>query len=271
MRPDSDVFDAGAYLARIGLPAAPAQTAEGLHELHRAQALSIPFENFDVLLTRALDLTPAGLSAKLVQRRRGGYCFELNGLLLAALRVFGFQTRPLLARVHVTGTPGGRTHQLCMVSCQGVDWLADVGFGGDGLLLPIPLEPGRIEQQAGEHYRLVTDPVFGTVLQIRRGSGWEPLYSFDDSHVTGGDIALGHHYTSTHPASLFTRSRVVTRPTPQGRIRLLDFTLTETRGASVTSRQLPDGPGYLEALEAVFGIELDAPYSMLPAVGAVAS
>ncbi|MBT8447016.1 MAG: arylamine N-acetyltransferase, partial [Gammaproteobacteria bacterium] len=199
MRPSSDVFDAGAYLRRIGLAAAPAQTIDGLIELCRAQALAIPFENFDVLINRPLELTPAGLSAKLVQRRRGGYCFELNGLLLAALRVFGFQARRRLARVHVTGSPSGRTHQLCIVNCGGIEWLADAGFGGDGLLMPIPMEPGRIEQQAGEHYRLVTDPLFGTILQIQRGSDWQPLYSFDGSHVTGADIALGHHYTSTHP------------------------------------------------------------------------
>ena len=265
MRPNSDVFDGDAYLARVGLSGAPAQGARGLIDLHRAQALTIPFENFDVLLGRPLALTPAGLAAKLLGRRRGGYCFELNGLMLAALRLFGFPARPLLARVHVAVRIQGRTHQICRVRCEGRDWLCDVGFGGDGLLLPVPLEPGRVDEQAGTRYRLVTDPELGHILQIHDEQGWAPLYSFDDSHVTPSDIAVGNHYTSTHPASLFTRARVAVLPTDQGRRKLLNFTLTETRDGQAATQQLPDGPAYLEALATHFGVELDAAYTRLPA------
>lgn len=105
-------FHVPAYLQRTGLSASITASEDGLVQIHRTQAYSIPFENFDIQLGRDIDLSPQALFEKMVFRQRGGYCFELNGLFLLALRQFGFETRPLLARVHLRGVATARTHHF---------------------------------------------------------------------------------------------------------------------------------------------------------------
>lgn len=258
------VFQPEPYLARLGLAAPPPATEAGLETLHRAQAYTIPFENFDILLGRGVSLAPGAIFDKLVRHPRGGYCFELNGLLLMALAAFGFTARPLLARVHLSGRPSGRGHQLLLVRIGDREWLADVGFGGPGLRAPIPIEPDRVARQDGIDFRLVDAGVFGTLLQRRRGDNWQDLYSFDRAHVEPADIVYGNHFTSTHPGSFFTFSRVAALPRPDGRASLLDRKLSLESPAGEDERELPAGQAYLEALRTHFGIELDAPIEALP-------
>lgn len=238
-------------------------TEEGLEILHRAQVYSIPFENFDILLGRGINLDPEALYRKLVLQHRGGYCFELNGLFLRSLQHAGFHARALLARVHLRGEPGGRTHQLALVTVGGRDWIADVGFGSNGLRAPLPLEPGRISIQDGHRYRLVDAGHYGSMLQWEQGGDWQNLYSFDLGYVSRADIELSNHFTSTHPASFFTWSRVANLPRRSGRVSLVDFALTEIAGEELQESKLEAGPVYLAALEQYFGIRLDAGYDSL--------
>jgi N-hydroxyarylamine O-acetyltransferase len=177
----SGEFDPDALLARLQLAGPIRADEDGLETLHRAQAYTIPFENFDVLLGRGVNLDPAAVFAKLVRRPRGGYCFELNSLLLMALEYFGWQARPLLARVHLSGSPSGRGHMLLLVTLAGREWIADVGFGGPGLRGPLPFEIGYLSVQDGQAFRLVTAEPFGTMLQTQRDDDWQNLYSFDTS------------------------------------------------------------------------------------------
>jgi N-hydroxyarylamine O-acetyltransferase len=101
-------FDLDAYLERVKCPAVTRATEEGLEDLQRAQLTTIPFENFDILLGRGVSVAPAAIVAKLVHRARGGYCFELNGLHVMALKALGFDARPILARVHLSGSADKR-------------------------------------------------------------------------------------------------------------------------------------------------------------------
>ena len=257
-------FDAGSYLGRIRHPGDVRLTAAGLERLHRAQVGTIPFENFDVLLGRGVSLEPEALFAKLVHRPRGGYCFELNGLFLAALQTFGFEARALLARVHRGGVPSGRSHQISLVTVGGREWIADVGFGGPHLPAPLPLEIGPVVTLDGEAFRLSEGGPYGIMLQILLDGGWQDLYSFDLGHVFAGDIAHGNHYTSTHPDSFFTRTRVAALPLPGGRVTLLDRTLRRVTADTDEVSELAEGDAYLDALKNQFGIELDAPYEALP-------
>jgi len=256
-------FDRDAWLERIGHAQGVRASEDDLETLHRAQAYSIPFENFDILLGRGVSLEPAAIVDKLVGHRRGGYCFELNGLLLLALEQIGFEARPLLARVHLSGEPSGRGHMLLLVTLNGRQWIADVGFGGPGLRAPIPFEHERVAQQDGRSFRLVDAGPFGTLLQTRRGEEWMDLYSFDLAHVIAADIAYGNHYTSTHPSSFFTTARVAALPRPAGRVTLLDRTLKIETPDGERAEELSDNPAYLDALREHFGIELDAPYTAL--------
>jgi N-hydroxyarylamine O-acetyltransferase len=256
-------FETEPYLRRIGLAEAPRPDVDGLRALQRAQAMSIPFENFDILLERGIALEPEAVFAKLVRRPRGGYCFEVNGLLLAALQAFGFEARPLLGRVHMMGEPTGRSHQISLVRIDGADWIADAGFGGATATEPMKLVLDEPVELAGSVRRFVEDPLFGVMLQLRGEGGWTNLYSFDLEHVTRNDRLMGNHFMSTHPDSFFTWARVAARPTPEGRVTLVDFKLRRVERGVETVETLAPGAPYLEALRRHFGIELDAPYEAL--------
>jgi N-hydroxyarylamine O-acetyltransferase len=260
---NTDTFDLETYLDRINFSGAIKANEDTLERLHHAHFYTFPFENFDILLGRGISLNPAAVFNKLVLNKRGGYCFELNGLFLKALLALGFKARALLARVHITGTPSGRGHQLELVSINGRPWVADVGFGGNSPRRPIPLElnqPFTIDTQT---IRLTDAKDFGIMLQARVEGDWKNLYSFDLGAVYPADIAYGNHYTSTHPDTFFTYSRVAGRPIPGGEITLLDRQLKITCNGREEIMMLPDSPEYLVALNKHLGIELDASYDEL--------
>ncbi|MDM8539242.1 arylamine N-acetyltransferase [Desulfobacterales bacterium HSG17] len=256
-------FDLEAYLHRINYSEAIDVSLDTLERLYHAHFYTIPFENFDILLGRGIDLDPQAVFNKLVFKKRGGYCFELNGLFLQALQTLGFKARALLARVHVTGTPSGRGHQLELVSIEGRNWLVDVGFGENSPHMPIPMELDIPVTKDGKTIRLKNGGHFGIMFQILEDGEWKDLYSFDLGHVFPADIAYGNHYTSTNPNTFFTYSRVAGLPIPGGSITLLDRTLKITTIDKKEVQTLPDSPAYLDALRTHFGITLDAPYDVL--------
>jgi len=260
---EKGVFDPEAYLARINYSGSVVPTEDLLTDLQRAQLFAIPFENFDILLDRGISLEPADLCDKLVKRKRGGYCFELNGLFLMALQAFGFDARALLARVHLTGTPSGRGHQIALVTIRGRQWVADVGFGSANPRAPIPLEFDRPFHQDGRQVRLKEAGHLGILLQAWTDEQWQSLYSFEMTQVLPPDILYGNHYASTSPTSLFTTARVAALATPGGSVTLLNTTLKKTISGKEYLEELGAGPTYLEALRDHFGIELDATYADL--------
>jgi N-hydroxyarylamine O-acetyltransferase len=262
-------FPLSQYLHRIVLNTAPEPNERGLRQVHLAQAFSIPFENFDIHLGRAVSLNSRDLAAKLILRGRGGYCFELNGLLLLALKALGFAVRPLLARVlYKRLDPGARTHEVLIATVSGRDWLADAGFGGPGLREPIPLVPDQVEEQCGELYRLRRDSLYGMVLQKGAGDAFVDLYAFDEDEVTLDiDIEMANHFTSTWPASIFRLQRMCALPTSRGRATLTDMELTIHRDGEIASRTLRPGPQYIAAISEYFGINLDARYEDLLPLG----
>lgn len=253
------------YLGRIGLSKVPSPDEQGLREVHAAQAFSIPFENFDIHLGRTISLKPEDLVSKIIHQHRGGYCFELNGIFRLALESLGFTVRPHMARVlYGRMDPGARTHQVLIVTISGRKWLADSGFGGPGLRLPLPLIPDRIEEQHGERYRLRRDPNFGMVLQKEGKDAFVDLYVFNEDELTLDiDVDMANHFTSTWPASIFRLHRMCSLPKSWGRMTLSDMELTIYRDGQSNSRTLPPGPQYLAAIAEHFGINLDAAYEDL--------
>ena len=232
---------------------------DGLEALQRAQSYAIPFENFDVLLGRGISLDPDHLVEKLVRSKRGGYCFELNGLFLRALRAQGYNARALLGRVHVGGEITGRGHLFCLVEIDGTPYIADVGFGGVCPRAPIPFEFGRESEHDGSTFRL-QEHDFGYMVQLKDRGEWGDLYSFDLSQVLPNDIAYGNHFTSSHPSSFFTFARVASLANPNGRTALFNFRCTTESNAPEAAEEFPDSDEYLTLLEKRFGIVLDANY-----------
>lgn len=127
------MLDQQAYLTRIGYEGSVNPSVETLRLLHRAHVLTVPFENLDIHLGRSISLDPSALFRKIVLSRRGGYCFELNGLFALLLEQLGFSVTRLAARV-LYGGEGvrPRSHQLLLVQIGESRWIADVGFGGNG-------------------------------------------------------------------------------------------------------------------------------------------
>jgi N-hydroxyarylamine O-acetyltransferase len=248
-------LDLGAYLARVGYSGALAPTLEVLHALHLAHATHIPFENLDILLGRPISLDLGDLQAKLVRGSRGGYCFEQNTLFAAVLGRVGFSVTSLAARVRFGATEiRPRSHMLLKVEVDGSPWLADVGFGGEMLLHPLPLEPGRAFAQFGRTYRLSMDED-RWVLRSLHGDRWSDLYAFTLEPQYAVDFEVANHFTATHPSSLFLRGPFVQRTSPEASYRLFGRELSVKRGEDVNIREIESDEELLRVLAETFGLE----------------
>jgi N-hydroxyarylamine O-acetyltransferase len=258
-------FPLSQYLERIGLSSTPKPDEGGLRQVHSAQAFSIPFENLDIHLGRPISLNPADLVEKILRQKRGGYCFELNGILRQALNALGFAVRPHMARVlYGRAAPSERSHEVLVVTISGQPWLADAGFGGPGLRSPIPIVTDRVHEQYGDRYRLRRDPELGLVLQKDTRDLLLDLYAFSENELTlDVDIEMGNHFTSTSPSSIFRLHRMCSLAQSWGRVTLHDRELTIHRDGQSISRTLSPGSEYMAALTTHFGIETGARYEDL--------
>ncbi len=161
-------FDLDAYLRRIDYGGGIEPTLPSLQALHLAHATHIPFENLDILLGRSIRLDLESLQAKLVAGGRGGYCFEQNTLFAAVLRALGFDVTLLAARVRFGANRVlPRTHMALQVHIDNTDWLADVGFGAAGLLLPIRFRDSADVRQFAWTYRSISRWPTTTSRRIR--------------------------------------------------------------------------------------------------------
>lgn len=215
------MFDLDAYLKRIGLSGSPQLSA-----VHRAHALNIPFENLDPQRGVPARLDPESLQSKLVEARRGGYCFEHNLLLANALEALGARVEPMLARVR-WGFPAGvvnpLTHLVLRVTLEGRQWMADVGFGAGTLIEPIPFGPGGPYEQSGWLFR-VTEEEDLLVLQSQTEEGWRDVYAFLPRPAERIDMEVSNWYVSTSPESVFVKGLIATTTRPDGtRVALSDW------------------------------------------------
>ncbi len=252
-KPES--LDLEAYFERIGYTGPREASLETLAALHTGHLGSIPFENVDVLLGRRIRLDLAGLQAKIVGGRRGGYCFELNTLFAAVLRNLGFRVTALEARVRPPGATQTlpRTHMTLRVDFPDRAVLADVGFGGDGPLQPVDLH-GEISEQGGSAYRVVEEGVV-RVLQIRGIDGWRDLYAFALDEALPIDFQVANHYTSTWPESPFVKTLTAQLSLPEERRILRGSTLALRRGGTETAHDIED-QNLLAVLRERFGLDL---------------
>jgi N-hydroxyarylamine O-acetyltransferase len=250
------------YGARLGLARfprlGPGADAAGLFELHEAHALAIPFENGDIQLGLGVSLELARIFDKLVTRRRGGYCFEQNGLFAAALEALGFSVTRLGARVRLGATGAtARTHKLLAVAASGRTWLCDVGFGADGLYRPLPLEPGEHDSD-GERYRLRADGDT-LALAVWRDGAWLELYAFTREPLHAIDFEVANWFTSTHPGSRFVKTLTAQRLVAGGERRTLrNRELSIRSGDQVTTRTIATPDELVDVLAELFDLRFPA-------------
>ncbi|MDY0871085.1 arylamine N-acetyltransferase family protein [Dongia rigui] len=253
-----------AYFNRIGYGGAAGASAAVLADVHWHHVSSIPFENLDVILGRKVDLDPAAIAAKLIGARRGGYCFEQNGLYLAMLQQLGFKAEALAARVWWGRTDPSlppRTHMTLRVGIGDDAYLCDVGFGGMTPVSPLRWVLDLTQPTTHETYRLreMRDgPAAGeTLLEAEIDGGWQRLYSFLPQPVPLPDFNLANWYVSTHPASFFTQAMIVAMPFGEGRHVLQDRKSTRrARDRSEAVRLLGDRRDLGAQLEEIFGLTL---------------
>lgn len=255
-------LDLDAYLARVGLSGDLPPTLDTLRAVHRAHLAAIPFENLQIVLGRPVLLDVPSLADKMVREPRGGYCYEQNLLLAAALDRLGFSVTGFAARVLSggAGAPRPATHALLRVDLEEGPRLADVGFGGGGLLEPVPFADGHQEVQGGWGLRLDRVSEVGEdewLLRSFDGRGWRPLYSFSSTAMVRQDYAIFSHHLATHPRSPFRGRLMVQRIGPGAQHMLMNTTLTTTApDGTQEEREVPvEEVG--RVLQEVFGIGLD--------------
>jgi N-hydroxyarylamine O-acetyltransferase len=251
------VIDVDSYLRRIGSEGVDEPDAVSLLALHRAHLLSVPFENLDIHLGRPIELSEESLHRKIVDARRGGFCYELNGLFAALLRELGFHVSMLSAGVMgAKGDFGPPFDHLALevTDAGGSRWLADVGFG-EGFMDPVPFEVGREDEQDTGTYRVdVDDGQYVLWRKPPEAEAFEAQYRFPpDAHVLADFEAMCHHH-QTSPQSSFPRTRVCSLALPDGRVTLTDDTLIVTREGRRAEQPIEDDAAYRAALREHFGI-----------------
>jgi N-hydroxyarylamine O-acetyltransferase len=249
------------YLARLGLKGRPRPTHEWLRRIHRAHHEAIPYENLDVALGRPIPLDPAAAYAKLVVGGRGGWCYEMNGLLAWALQAAGFAVDHLAATVRrqITDTSIAGNHLALRVTLDGPH-LADVGFG-DGLIEPMPLQSGTVQQE-GLDFGLERE---GDRWVFRnQAHGGAPAFDFAPVPVERAWFATPSHTLQTSPESPFRRTTVCQRLVGRRYLTLRGAVLRWSGEAS--TRVIGSAGEYTDTLAERFGLSDPAFASLWPMV-----
>ena len=267
-----------AYLERIRYVGPLPPTLETLRSLHRAHMLAVPFENLDIGIGREIVCEEGRFLHKIVNARRGGFCYELNGAFAALLRALGFQVTLLSARVsREDGSDGPDFDHLALcvdVNEPGPDepgpesrlgtWLADVGFG-DSFVEPLRLASGLEQEQRDRAYRLTAQGngfcIEAKTLDTKAPAanhkeGWKRQYAFTLQPRQLAEFAPRCGYHQTSPESHFTQNRICSLATPEGRITLSNGKLIQTRNGVQEERELHGEGEWLSILRDQFGIVL---------------
>ncbi|WP_236797019.1 arylamine N-acetyltransferase [Amycolatopsis sp. GM8] len=243
-------MDVAAYLARIGADRPATPSAEALAELHERHVMTVPFENLSVHLRERIVLDEDALFGKLVQRRRGGFCYELNGAFAVLLRELGFEVSLLSGRVFAGGRWTPPFDHLALRVDLDEPWLVDVGFGR---FARRPLRMTACEPQADTEGEFLLLDVPGGDVEVRHNG--EPAYKVEQRPRELSDFGPTCWWQATSPDSNFTKNLLCTLPTPAGRVTLAGDLLIETTDGKRVERKLASDE-IVDAYRAYFGIEL---------------
>jgi N-hydroxyarylamine O-acetyltransferase len=249
-------LDLSAYLARIGYDGPRTPTLATLRAIQLLHPQAIAFENLNPLLALPVKLDVESLQHKLVRSRRGGYCFEHNGLLFEVLRALGFRVSGLAGRVVWNNPPDTippRSHMILRVELDESTYLADVGFGMSPTA-PMQLVPDIAQETPHESFRLLERAGHFT-LQCNLKGQWTSFYMFDLQEQDPVDYQVANHYVSTWPTSHFVTSLIAARATADGRYGLRNNRLSiHKRSGDSEQRVLTSAAEISTALKDLFGV-----------------
>ncbi|MDQ6422423.1 arylamine N-acetyltransferase [Paenibacillus sp. LHD-117] len=248
-----------AYLRRIGFNGEPDGSAETLGKLQELHLQSVPYENLDIIHGLPLSLQVEPIYRKIVERRRGGYCFELNALFGWLLRELGYGVTDYFARFwrDETDTPPKRRHHVLRVEAEGKLYLCDVGVGGIVPRRPLLLLEGLEQRQGDELYRFDRDPEFGWMLMEQKKEGWSRLFSFTEEPQLAKDYLMASYWCEHAPDSVFKNNLIVAIHTKEGRNTVWNEEFRLFRPDGVHAFTPASKAEDAEALKTYFGIESD--------------
>jgi N-hydroxyarylamine O-acetyltransferase len=214
-------FDLKSYLSRIGFEGDPSPDFETLKRMMRRQLFTVPFENLDVQAGRVPSLAPEAMYAKIVERRRGGYCYEVNGLFAMALEALGIPHRFVAARPMTYAVRRPKTHVAIIAAVDGAEWLCDLGYGSFGIREPIDLRwLDRELKQDYDTFRLTMASERDYLLQSLVDGEWKKLYEFNLCPQEMVDFEPANWLNATHPDTIFTQGLIVVLQHPSGKLVL---------------------------------------------------
>jgi N-hydroxyarylamine O-acetyltransferase len=251
------------YFTRVSYDGPREPTHAALAAVHRAHLLSIPYENLDIHLGRPVTLDRATMFGKLVDERRGGWCYEMNGTLGQVLEALGFDVRYVAGAVHraVRGEAAHGNHLVLIVTLDR-PWIVDVGFG-DGFIEPLPLEPGTYRQGFLE-FRVSFDGTWWRVDNHEYGGA--DGFDFTLEPRTIDTFAAQCHALQTSPESPFVQTTVCERLMPDGLVMLRGAVLREVTATGVATRTVQDAEDYVELLRERFDLYIPEMRGLWPAV-----
>ena len=246
-------MDANTYLKRINYDGPLDVSAETLRRLQLAHLFNVPFENLSIHASEPIVLDDDALFAKIVERRRGGFCYEANGLFAALLRALDFEVTMLSAEVaRGDGQFSPPFDHMALTVKLEERWLVDVGFG-ESFLEPLLLDTTDEQVQGDQSFRIEPDGPYRVVYR-RAGEEWVPMYRFTLEPHEFTDYEEMCHFHQTSPQSHFTQNRICSRATPEGRITLSGMRLITTTKHGREERLLDTAKEYEDILRDQFGI-----------------
>jgi N-hydroxyarylamine O-acetyltransferase len=217
--------------------------------------LNVPFENLDIHLKRKIILKPELFYKKIVENNRGGFCYEMNGLFYDVLKSLGYEVKMISARVYDTPEPGPEfDHMALIVTLDGKDWLADVGFG-DSFLEPLKLETETVQEQYSKSFRIVNiDDDNFKVQNLNSDGKWNDMYRFTLKPRVLNDYSERCVYDQTSPQSHFTQKRFCSLARTNGRITLSGMKMIVTKNGVKNETEMENENEFDQKLKELFGI-----------------
>ena len=249
-------MDVEAYLRRIEYHGPGSPSGQTLRDLHRQHLYTVPFENLDIALGVPIALHPDALFDKIVSRKRGGFCYELNSLFSELLKGLGFRVEMLSARVRSADGRFSREfdHMLLKVAMEEGSSIADVGFG-DSSLDPVRIEATNAHLDPRPEFAVVAANGAWELVRRQSDGSYLPDYCFTETRRQLTDFSEMCLFHQTSPDSHFTQNRVCTKALPNGRLTISAMRLIETRDGIRRESALMSKENLRTCLSKQFGIE----------------
>ena len=232
-------FSLEAYLERVQITQPVSATLEGLQLMMRQQLMYVPFENVDVQAGRGVSLVPEAIVEKIITQRRGGYCYEINGLFSMALEALGIPYIWVAARPMFYPARRPKTHMAVLATVDGETYLCDMGFGSYGIAQPIALSQIDTDiVQGHDCFRLAKQAPDVYTLQARVAGTWTNQYAFDLSPQEWVDFEPANYLNSHHPDAVFVKQLLVIQHHAQGRWILFGNSLKDIRNGITQQKML---------------------------------